>query len=84
MVSFNYRDDGTPEREWAEADLPATLPPLSLDTLQRLVVVAAHPNDQTLGCGGLLQRAAALDVSITVVVLSDGAADRPESATDTP
>ena len=84
MVSFNHRDDGTPEVDWVAADLPAVLPPLSLDPLRRLIVVAAHPDDETLGCGGLLQRAAALDVPIIVVVLSDGEASHPGSATQTP
>ena len=84
MVSFNHRDDGTPEADWAAADLPAVLPPLSLEPLRRLVVVAAHPDDETLGCGGLLQRAATLDVPITVIVLSDGESSHPDSTTQTP
>jgi LmbE family N-acetylglucosaminyl deacetylase len=37
-----------------------------------VVVVVAHADDETLGCGGTLARWAAAGVSIQVVVLSDG------------
>lgn len=82
MVSFSHLEPGTPEDDWAAADLPATLPALLLDA-ERIVVVAAHPDDETLGAGGLLVRAAHLGLPITVVVLTSGEASHPDSRTHT-
>ncbi|MGC8834844.1 MAG: PIG-L deacetylase family protein [Armatimonadota bacterium] len=38
----------------------------------RLLVVAPHPDDETLGCGGLIQQAASSGASILVVILTNG------------
>src|SRR5882672_10858445 len=38
----------------------------------RLMVLAPHPDDETLGAGGLLQRAAARGVATRVVFATDG------------
>jgi len=47
--------------------------------VDRLVVVAAHPDDETLGAGGLITIAAERDIAVTVVVLTDGLASHPEA-----
>jgi LmbE family N-acetylglucosaminyl deacetylase len=46
----------------------------------RATVVAAHPDDETLGAGGLLQRLAAEGTDIRLVVATDGAAAFPRSS----
>ncbi len=46
---------------------------------QRIVVVAPHPDDETLGCGLLIARAARAGVPLAVVALTDGQASHPES-----
>lgn len=38
----------------------------------RLLVLAPHPDDESLAAGGLIQRARAYDVPVTVVFVSDG------------
>ncbi|HZP42105.1 MAG TPA: PIG-L family deacetylase [Candidatus Binatia bacterium] len=38
----------------------------------RVLVIAPHPDDETLGCGGLLARAAAHGAAIRVLVVTDG------------
>ncbi len=58
-------------------DRSLPLPPVS--TLTPLVVVAPHPDDETLGCGGLLARCAAQNVQVQVVALTDGEASHPAS-----
>ncbi|RPK85817.1 glucosamine-6-phosphate deaminase-like protein [Streptomyces sp. ADI97-07] len=45
----------------------------------RVVVVAAHPDDEVLGLGGTLARLAAAGRSITVVTVTDGEASHPDS-----
>ena len=49
------------------------LPPMPVEG-GRLVVVAAHPDDETLGTGGFLQAARAAGARIEVVVATDGEA----------
>jgi LmbE family N-acetylglucosaminyl deacetylase len=45
-----------------------------------LLVVAAHPDDETLGCGGTIARAAAAGVATHVLFLSDGVTSRGRDA----
>ena len=52
----------------------------SVRTLGRTVVLAPHPDDESLGCGGLLARLAAHGVPARVVVVTDGAQSHPGSA----
>lgn len=84
MVNFTPAVGGTPEHDWVAADLPGTLPTLSLKGAERLVVVAAHPDDESLGAAGLLARADRLGLPMVVVVLSSGEASHPNSRTHTP
>ncbi|MEH3145915.1 MAG: PIG-L family deacetylase [Methylobacterium frigidaeris] len=44
-----------------------------------LVVVAPHPDDESLGCGGLIAEARARGVSVRLVVVSDGVGSHPNS-----
>ncbi|WP_405371884.1 MULTISPECIES: PIG-L family deacetylase [unclassified Microbacterium] len=75
-VSFDHREHGTAERAWQTTEIPAE--PLDM-SFSHLVVVAAHPDDETLGAGGLLATAAAAGVEVTVVVATDGEATLPET-----
>lgn len=82
MVSFDHRDPGTDESVWASA-LGAPLPALDLD-VDRLIVVAAHPDDESLGAAGLLATAAARGIAIDLIVATDGEGSHPDSATHSP
>lgn len=44
-----------------------------------LVVIAPHPDDESLGCGALIARAAAANIPIRIVVVSDGCMSHPNS-----
>ena len=44
-----------------------------------LVVVAPHPDDEVLGCGGVIAAAAARCISVHVVLATDGGASHPEA-----
>lgn len=45
------------------------------------LVVAPHPDDESLGCGGLIAQAAALGLRVHIAVVTDGAASHPGSGT---
>ncbi|MBM9476367.1 PIG-L family deacetylase [Nakamurella flavida] len=80
---FDHRDQGTAEGLWREA-LPGLIGPLDDAGLEHLVVLAAHPDDESLGAGGLLARAAARGIDVTVIIATSGEGSHPESPTHTP
>jgi LmbE family N-acetylglucosaminyl deacetylase len=72
VVSFDHRDAGTAEEEWGSSDRWRDVPRLRLDSVSSAVVVAAHPDDETLGAGGLLSQLHASGVAITVLLATRG------------
>ncbi len=80
-LTFDSRDTGTPEQIWARSwisRLPVTAGP---GGGERLLVLVAHPDDETLGAGGLIATAAAAGASVTIVLATDGEASHPNSPT---
>ncbi len=70
---------GTLEAEWRQGlaslePLPWPPPPGPPESLNRLVVVAPHPDDEALGAGGMIIRCIAEGWSVHVVAVSDGEA----------
>lgn len=53
----------------------------ALTAYGRLLVVAAHPDDECLGAGALIADAADLGLDVTVLVLTDGEGSHPTSPT---
>lgn len=85
MTGFDHLSSGTPEQAWIDSGLASSLPPLA-PPLQgdRLLILAAHPDDETLGAGGLMCVAANSGADVAVVVASDGEASHPRSPTTSP
>lgn len=81
MVIFNTRLPGTPEAVWASSSRLRKLPALELGDVDRTLVLSAHPDDETLGAGGLISRLAALGVSVDFLIASNGEASHPNSPT---
>jgi LmbE family N-acetylglucosaminyl deacetylase len=68
----------------ADAFLAAAeaLPFASLDEIaggRGIVVVAPHPDDESLGCGGLIAQACRRGLPVQLVVVSDGIGSHPNS-----
>ncbi|WP_339413738.1 PIG-L deacetylase family protein [Pseudomonas sp. EA_35y_Pfl2_R5] len=74
---------GTSAQAWASSQRLAALPLVSLDELiapgSRLAIVAPHPDDEVLSCGGLLAQLAAKNVPIKIVAVTDGEGSHPHS-----
>lgn len=87
MVSFTHHDAGTSEEDWARSGL-AALPELPLDAGElagtAFIVLAAHPDDESLGAGGLLSRLHGLGAEVRVLLCTAGEASHPDSPTATP
>lgn len=49
-------------------------PSLGLPLVSRVLAIAPHPDDETIGCGGTLARLAAAGAHIEVVLVTDGGA----------
>jgi LmbE family N-acetylglucosaminyl deacetylase len=59
---------------------PAALPGRSVETITgSALVVAPHPDDETLGCGGAIALLRALGSPVHVLVISDGTLSHPRS-----
>ncbi|GAA1995943.1 PIG-L family deacetylase [Microbacterium pumilum] len=82
MVVFSHLDAGTAESVWDADGRLHEVPELDV-AIRRLVVVAAHPDDETLGAAGLMARVAAAGARVTVVVATDGEGSHPHSTTHT-
>ncbi|KDE97721.1 LmbE family protein [Mycolicibacterium aromaticivorans JS19b1 = JCM 16368] len=65
---------GTPAEEWLRGQ---AFPSLSLDQCPSLVVLAPHPDDETLGFGAAACGVAARGIDVHTVIASDGGAAWP-------
>jgi LmbE family N-acetylglucosaminyl deacetylase/SAM-dependent methyltransferase len=79
MVTFDSTLPGTPETAWATMERLAVLPALDFSVVGKLTVVAAHPDDETLGAGGLIAECSRRGITVQIIVVTDGAASHPES-----
>jgi LmbE family N-acetylglucosaminyl deacetylase/SAM-dependent methyltransferase len=84
VVTFLHTDEGTDESAWCVRGLPV-IPELPLGpeelAAMRFLVLAAHPDDETLGAGGLLARLHALGAEVEVLLCTAGEASHPGSET---
>ena len=81
-TSFRHSDHGTDPLSWQH--LRGAVDDLRVPSGgEHMLVVAAHPDDETLGAGGLLASADAAGARITVVIATDGEASHPASPTRT-
>ncbi len=82
--SFTEVGPGTPAADWRARPEWGNGEPLDLEGVSRLVVLAAHPDDETLGAGGLVATASRLGLAVEIVCATDGEGSHPRSPTRTP
>ena len=58
-----------PSVSWAATNGDSAI---SLDSNDRVLVLSPHPDDETIGCGGIIQRAIASKAAVRVVYLTYG------------
>jgi LmbE family N-acetylglucosaminyl deacetylase len=74
---FDSKTLGTPDSYW-QAEL-ANAPPWSMPK-GPLVVVAAHPDDETFAAGGLIHSCSSAGSEVTVITVTDGEGARTDLA----
>ncbi|WP_296261457.1 MULTISPECIES: PIG-L deacetylase family protein [unclassified Pseudomonas] len=74
---------GTPLSEWQNSTALNCVQPISLEALvppgSRLIVLAPHPDDEVLACGGLLAAMAERQEDIHLISVTDGEGSHPGS-----
>ncbi len=74
MVTFDASKPGTSAAAWDADPRLHDRPALDLEGVRDVLVVAAHPDDETLGAGGLIAECVRRGIRIRVVVVTDGGA----------
>lgn len=74
---------GTSLHQWQNSSHLAQLSAIDILDLvpagKRAVIVAPHPDDEVLGCGGFMQLLAAADRPLQLISVTDGSASHPGS-----
>ncbi len=76
--------EGTTEARWEQCPALSGVPELSIDGHALALVVAPHPDDETLALGGTIASMAARGMAVVVVTATDGETSHPQSTVLTP
>lgn len=78
LAAAPLADGGTPTATWLDAGLD--LPELDLGQCPEMVLVGAHPDDETLGLGATAALLAEAGIRVQIVSASDGGAAHPNQS----
>jgi LmbE family N-acetylglucosaminyl deacetylase len=81
-LTVDESHQGTPESVWRRSSRLRSMPPLHIGNPRRLIVIAPHPDDETLAAGGLMAVAARRGIPIEIVAVTDGEASHPATGID--
>jgi LmbE family N-acetylglucosaminyl deacetylase len=81
-TAFRHDSGGVDEQLWADHPRVSGAPGLELPA--RLLIIAAHPDDEALGAAGLISAATAAGIGVHIVIATDGEASHPGSTTHSP
>jgi LmbE family N-acetylglucosaminyl deacetylase len=84
MTAFDAQTAGTSETAWRRCEWLHDAREFEPPRATGLLVLVAHPDDETLGAGGLIGSVAETGVEVHVIVASDGAASHPNSPSHSP
>jgi LmbE family N-acetylglucosaminyl deacetylase/SAM-dependent methyltransferase len=79
VVTFDSSEKPSDIADWR--DVIEAAPEFDLGAYESVVVVAPHPDDETLGAGGLIAACGERGIRVRVVVVTDGSGSHPGSAT---
>ncbi|KPX29436.1 MULTISPECIES: PIG-L deacetylase family protein [Pseudomonas syringae group] len=83
LVSDDSAGQGTPLAAWNASAKLRELAVITADLLVppncRAVIIAPHPDDEVLGCGGLMSQLAQLERKLLVISVTDGTGSHPGS-----
>ena len=80
--------EGTRIEAWRTCEIVQQMPEFDISQVipadARVCIVAPHPDDEILGCGGLIQRLDKLGYQIVLFAVTNGTASHPGSSLYTP
>lgn len=83
VVSDDESGQGTPLAAWNASGKLRSVPAITADLLVpnncRAVIIAPHPDDEVLACGGLMSQLAQLERNLLLISVTDGTASHPGS-----
>lgn len=79
MVTFDAMQLGTPAEVWAADVRLQNLPTLELGCIDEVVVIGAHPDDETLGAGALIRSSYDSGIPVRIICITDGSASHPDT-----
>jgi LmbE family N-acetylglucosaminyl deacetylase len=83
VVDHDDAGRGTSLHAWNHSHKLANVPATTADILvppgSRAVIIAPHPGDEVLGCGGLLCQLTLLERSVALISVTDGGGSHPGS-----
>lgn len=83
-MSFTHQEQGTSAACWQQAGtaaLAALDPEHLFSAISSVIILAAHPDDETLGAGGLIGMALDRGLDVHVIACTFGEASHPQSTT---
>lgn len=83
MSGWSARDAGRSEADWVRAlpwgEIPSVDIAAVVQRFERVLVLAAHPDDETLAVGATMAALAAAGARVDVLLVTDGEASHPRS-----